>query len=157
MADAAGGFEHAPAFETEPPGGLIHRADDRGRGVMGVQGGGAGGTVFFVRKNSRKLDLFLAPVGVVHVEYLWQPAPADVFDQHRFFFLGRGPFLGVELSQRFDCRDVSLKFLLGSAFAQPVGFGNSIVVEIPRRFFLMTLGYSSDGSRMYFPRTISHA
>ena len=136
MADAAGGFEHAPAFETEPPGGLIHRADDRGCGIMGVQGGGAGGTVFFVRKDFRKLDLFLVPVGVVHVEYLGQPAPTDVFDQHGFFLLGRGPLLGIELSQRFNGRDVSLKLLLGSAFAQPVGFGDTIVVKIFRRVFL---------------------
>ena len=135
MADAAGGFEHAPAFETEPPGGLIHRADDCRRGVMGVQGGGTGGTMLLIGQNFRKLDLFLVPVGVVHVEHLRQPAPTDVFDQHRFFFLGRGPFFGVELLQRFDCRDVPLKFLLGSAFAQPVGFGDAIVVEIFRRVF----------------------
>ncbi len=39
VADAAGGFKHAPAFEAEPPGGTIHRADDGRRGVMGVERG----------------------------------------------------------------------------------------------------------------------
>ena len=109
MADAAGGFEHAPAFEAEPLGGAIHRADDGRRGVMGVEGGGAGGTMFFVRKDFRKPELLLAPVGVVHVEHLGHRAPADVFYERGFFLRRRRAFLGIELPQRFDCRDVLLK------------------------------------------------
>ncbi len=109
VADAAGGFKHAPALESEPLGGAIHRADDGRRGVMGVEGGGAGGTVFFVRKNFRKPELLLAPVGVVHVEHLGHRAPADVFYERGFFLRRRRSFLGIELPQRFDCRDVLLK------------------------------------------------
>ena len=109
VADAAGGFEHAPAFETEPFGGAIHRADDGRRGVMGVEGGGAGGTMFFVRKNFRKPELLFAPVGVVHVEHLGHRAPADVFYKRGFFLRRRRSFLGIELPQRFDCRDVLLE------------------------------------------------
>ena len=52
---------------------------------MGVEGGGAGGTMFLVRQNFGKLDLFLAPARAVHVEHLRHPAPADIFDQHRLF------------------------------------------------------------------------
>ena len=110
VADAAGGFKHAPALEAEAPGGAIHRADDGRRGVMGVEGGGAGGAVFFVRKNFRKPELLLAPVGVVHVEHLGHRAPADVFYERGFFLRRRRSFLGIELPQRFDCRDVFLKF-----------------------------------------------
>ena len=110
MADAEGGFEHAPAFESEPLGGAIHRADDGRRGVMGVEGGRAGGAVFFVGKNFRKPELLFAPVGVVHVEHLGHRAPADVFDERGLFLRRCRPFLGIELPQRFDGRDVPLKF-----------------------------------------------
>ena len=95
VADAAGGFEHAPAFEPELRGGAIHRADDGRRGVMGVESGGAGGAVFFLRKNFRKLELLFAPVGVVHVEHLGQRTPANIFYQCGFFFFRRRAFLGI--------------------------------------------------------------
>jgi hypothetical protein len=34
--------------------------------------------------------------------------------------------------------EILLKLLLRSAFTEPVGFGDSVTVKIPRRFFLMT-------------------
>ena len=52
---------------------------------MGVEGGGAGGAVFFVGQDFGKLDLFLAPVRAVHVEHLGHRTPANVFDQHGLF------------------------------------------------------------------------
>ena len=77
---------------------------------MGVEGGRAGGTVFFIRKNFRKPELLFAPVGVVHVEHLRHRAPADVFYERGLFLRRRRPFLGIELPQHFDGRDVLLKF-----------------------------------------------
>ena len=138
VADAAGGFEHAPAVEAEPLGGAIHRADDGRRGVMGVEGGGAGGTMLFIGQDFRKLDLLLAPVRAVHVEDLGHRAPADVFDERGFFLVCGRAFLGIQRPQRFDRLEVLLKLLLRSAVAQPVGLGDAVVVEILRRFFLMT-------------------
>ena len=79
MADSTRGFKHAPAFEPEPFGGAKHSADDRRCGVVSIEGGGAGGTVFFVGQKFRKLNLLLVPVGIVHVEHLWQRTPADIF------------------------------------------------------------------------------
>ena len=131
------GSSTRPPLKPNRPAALIHRADDSRRSVMGVQGGGAGGTVFLIGQNFRKLDLLLVPVRVVHVEHLGQPAPADIFDQHGFFLLGRRPFLGIERSQRLNRGKVPLKFLFRSAFAQPVGFGDAIIVEIFRRVFLL--------------------
>ena len=108
---------------------------------MGVERGGAGGTMFIVRKNFRKPELFLAPVGVVHVEHLGHRAPADIFYERGFFLRGRRSFLGIELPQRFDCRDVFLELLFWPAVAQAVSVGDAIAVEILRRFFLMAAGY----------------
>ena len=52
---------------------------------MGVEGGGAGGTVFLVRQDFGKLDLFPVPGRAVHVKHLGHRTPADIFDQQRFF------------------------------------------------------------------------
>ena len=79
------GSSTRPPVKAEPLGGAIHRADDGRRGVMGVEGGGAGGTMFFIGQDFRKLDLLLAPVRAVHVEDLGHRAPADVFDERGFF------------------------------------------------------------------------
>ena len=85
MADAAGRFQNGPALKSEPPSGLIHGlGNDRGS-VMGIEGGGANGTMLRVGQDFGKLDLFLAPVGIVHVEHLGHRTPANIFDQQGFF------------------------------------------------------------------------
>ena len=48
VADAEGRFKNSSALKTKPLGGLIHGPNNHRGGVMGVEGGGAGGTMFFV-------------------------------------------------------------------------------------------------------------
>ena len=90
------------ALKTKPLRGLIHGADDHRRGVMGVEGGGAGGTVFLVGQDFRKLDLFLVPVRAVHVKHLGHRTPADIFDQQSFFVRGSRTIFGIKRPQDFD-------------------------------------------------------
>jgi len=81
--------------------------------------------------------LFFAPVGVVPVEHLGQPAPADIFYQSGFFLRRRRPFLGIERPQRLNRGKVPLKFLFRAALTDTVGLGDAIAIEIFWRFFLM--------------------
>ena len=85
MADPAGRFQNLSALKTKTLGRLIHGADDDGRSVVGVDGGGAGGTVFLVRQHFRESDLFVVPACAVHVKHLRHGTPADIFDQQGFF------------------------------------------------------------------------
>src|ERR1019366_5187386 len=88
VANAAGRFQNLSALKTKPLRCLIHGADDNRRGVMGVEGGGAGGTVFLVGQDFRKLDLFPVPGRAVHVKHLGHRTPANIFDQQSFFVRG---------------------------------------------------------------------
>jgi hypothetical protein len=157
MPDAAGGFENTPAVEAESLGGSIHRADDRGRSVVGIERRGSSVLKFFLGEIRLKGGTLLSPFPVVIVEDLGHRAPTDVFDQHRLFLGGRWPFLRIKRAEGFDGFEILLKLLLWPAIPKPIGFRDSIAAEIPRWFFLMAARYSSGGSRMYFSRTISQA
>jgi hypothetical protein len=74
--------------------------------------------------------LFSAPVGILHVEHLGHRAPADIFDQQRFFVPCRRTLFGVERPQDFDGLEILRKFLFGSAFAESVVVGDAIIIGI---------------------------
>ena len=93
--------------------------------------------VFFLGQVCLKRRPLLGPFAVVVVEDLGHRAPTDVFDQHGLFLGGRWSFLRIKCAERFDGFEVLLKLLLWSAFAQPIGFGDAVAVEIPGRFFLL--------------------
>ena len=111
MADAAGRLKNLAALKSEPLRRLIHGADDNRRGIMRVKRGGAGGAMLLVGQNFGKLDLFLAPVGAVHVEHLGHRAPPNGYDERRLFIGRRGAFLGVKQPQDFNRLDVLLELL----------------------------------------------
>jgi hypothetical protein len=97
---------------------------------MGVEGGGAGGTVFLVRQDFRKLDLFPVPGRAIHVKHLGHRTPANIFDQQSFFVRGSRTIFGIKRPQDFDGLEILGKFLLGSAFTEPVIVGDAITVKI---------------------------
>ncbi|HMP83165.1 MAG TPA: hypothetical protein PKA41_10740, partial [Verrucomicrobiota bacterium] len=98
---------------------------------------------------------FLGPFAVVVIKDLGHCTPTNVFDQHRLFFGGRWPLVRIEWAERLDGLEILLKLLLRPAVAQTVGFRDAVAIEIAGRLVLVTARYSSDGSRMYFSRTIS--
>ena len=93
--------------------------------------------MFLVGQNFSKLDLLFSPVGAVHVEHLGHRAPTDIFHERGFFIFCRRTLLGIKRPQRLNGFEILLKLLLRSAFTEPVGFGEAVVVEILRRFFLV--------------------
>jgi hypothetical protein len=112
---------------------------------MGVEGGGAGGTVFLVGQDFGKLDLLLAPVRAVHIEHLGHRAPADVFDQQSLFVRCSRTILGIQRPQDFNRLDVLLELLFETAFTQPVGIGDAVVVKIPGRIVIAAVRLVADG------------
>jgi hypothetical protein len=73
----------------------------------------------------------------VVVEHLRHRAPADVFYKFGLVVVGGGAGLRFETAERLDGGEIPLKLLLRSALAETVGFGDAVVAEVLRRFFLM--------------------
>jgi len=63
--------------------------------------------------------------------------PANVFNERGFFLVRRCSLFGIQHPQRLNGLEIPLKLLLRSALAKTVGFGDAVVAEVLRRFFLM--------------------
>ena len=68
---------------------VVNGADNGGTGVVGVEGGGAGGGVFLRGKCGVQLCKFVFPVILAFIKSVRKAAPADVFGENVLFF-GRG-------------------------------------------------------------------
>src|SRR6266545_7748201 len=75
----------------------IHRPDDGRGGVMGIQGGGAGGSQFLRRKQRLQSLPFGFPLFVPWIKDLRQASPPDVAHENR-------PLVGRHWSSRGFCR-----------------------------------------------------
>ena len=89
VAHAHAGLQDVAGLEAH----ILHRvvdgADNGGAGVVGVEGGGAGGGVFFRGKCGVQLCKFVFPVILAFIKSVRKPAPADIFGENVLFF-GRG-------------------------------------------------------------------
>ena len=89
VAHAHAGLQNIAGLEAH----ILHRvvdgADNGGAGVVGVEGGGAGGGVFFRGKCGVQLCKFVFPVILAFIKSVRKAAPADVFGENVLFF-GRG-------------------------------------------------------------------
>ena len=117
---AAGGFKHVSVLKAHAVQGFIHRPDNDGAGIVGVQGGAARRRIFLVRQKAFELLIFLLPACIFGVECLRQTAPADVFGERFLFLRHRLSVLGFNLLERLDGGNVERILRLCAAFAQMV-------------------------------------
>ena len=89
VAHAHAGLQNVAGLEAHAADSLIDCLDNRGAGVMGVEGGGAGGGVFFRGKCGVQLCKFVFPVILAFIKSIRKAAPADIFGENVLFF-GRG-------------------------------------------------------------------
>ena len=154
VSESAGGLKDATVFETKTVQRRIHRPDDGGRSVMGVEDSGPRGTQFIGLKQSGQLLLLGSPLRGVRRrgEHLRQSAPADIFGDDGFFLRGGRPGLRLNLADRADRREVLAILLFQSTFADAVGVGDPVIARVERDYLAR-----SGGRRMYFSLTSSHA
>ena len=79
IAHAAGRFQNVAGSKSHASNGLIHGADDRRAGVMGVQGRGTGRRIFGLAEQLFEFLIFLFPICILRVKRLRKTAPANVF------------------------------------------------------------------------------
>ena len=134
VAEAQGRLQDATVREPEPLQRRVHGPDDDRRGVMGVEGGGAGGVQFLWAEELLQPLPFSLPLVVPGIEDLGQPAPADVTDQHALLVVRRCAALGLNPLQQFDGSEVVLAIALEGAVAEPVGVGDAVIARVAGRF-----------------------
>ena len=78
VAHAAGGFKHVSVPKAHAVQGFIHRPDNDGAGIVGVQGGAARRRIFLVCQKAFELLVFFRPLRVIPVIGLRDAAPSDV-------------------------------------------------------------------------------
>ena len=115
--DAHGRLQDVAGLEAHVANGFIDCLDNRGTGVVGVQGRCSGRSVFFGRKRRIKLRKFVFPVILAFIKSVRKPAPADVLGEDLLFLRGGVSALGFDLLQGGDCLDVAPEFLLCTACA----------------------------------------
>ena len=120
VAHAAGGFKHVSVPKAHAAQGFIHRPDNDGAGIVGVQGGAARRRIFLVRQKAFELLIFLLPARIFGIKRLRQTAPADVFGERFLFLRRRLSALGFNLLERLDGGNVERILRLCAAFAQMV-------------------------------------
>ena len=100
--------------------GLIDGPDYRGTGVVRVEGGTSGGSIFLRGQQLFQLGIFRSPCGLLRVKGVGQTAPAHIPGKN-FLLLRRCLFSGfLQIFQQLDCRDIGLKLGFRTAFTQVV-------------------------------------
>ena len=120
VAHAAGGFKHVSVPKAHAVQGFIHRPDNDGAGIVGVQGGAARRRIFLVRQKAFELLIFLLPACIFGIKCLRQTAPADVSGEDFLLVRARLPALRFNLLERLDGGNVERILRLCAAFAQMV-------------------------------------
>ena len=132
IAHAAGRFQNVAGSKSHASNGLIHGADDRRAGVMGVQGRGTGRSIFGLAEQLFEFLIFLFPICILRVKRLRKTAPAHIAGKNFLFFRRGGTVLRFQLLQSADGRQIPAIFGFGSALAQMV-VGNVEVFSGRRR------------------------
>ena len=78
VSDAHGRLQNVAGLEAHVSNGFIDCLDNRGTGVVGVQGRCSGRGVFFGRKRRIKLRKFVFPVILAFIKSVRKPAPAHI-------------------------------------------------------------------------------
>ena len=113
-------FQDVAGLKSHAAHSLVNRFDDRRAGVVRVEGGTSGSSVFLRGQQFLQLGIFLAPAFLVGVKGIGKAAPAHI--PRKDFLLFRRCLLGgfLQVFQQLDCLDIGLELSLGAAFAQVI-------------------------------------
>ena len=130
-------LQNIAALEAHAFHGLIDGADHGGAGVVGVEGGGPGRSVFLRGQQLFQFGILRTPCRFVRVKDVRQTAPAHILREQMLFFRGSIAVLLFDLLQRGNRLDVAPELFLRSA-------GPQIIVqdaEVFRRMRLWRHGF----------------
>ena len=106
---------------------------------MGVERGGPRRREFVLGQQLHELGVLLVPILIVRVEDLREAAPTDETHQRGFLLSGGRALLLLDGAQRFDRREIVAEFVFGTAFSQPVGVADAVVVLVAERLLARNL------------------
>ena len=120
IAYTTGRLQDVAGLKSHAAHSLVNRFDDRRAGVVRVEGGTSGSSVFLRGQQFLQLGIFLAPAFLVGVKGIGKAAPAHI--PRKDFLLFRRCLLGgfLQVFQQLDCLDIGLELSLGAAFAQVI-------------------------------------
>ena len=118
VADAHGRLQNVAGLEAHISNRFIDGPDDRGAGVVGVEGGSAGGFIFCWRKGGFQLLILRCPAGFAGIKGIRQTTPAHISGQNFLFLTGCLPSLGFNGFQSCDGIHIPAEFDFGTAHAQ---------------------------------------
>ena len=120
IAHPAGRFQNVAGGKTHAANDLIHGADDRRAGIMGVQGRGAGGSVFGLTEQPFEFLIFLFPICILRVKRLRKAAPAHIAGKNFLLLRRGGTLLRFHLLQSMNRRQIPAILGFGPALTQMV-------------------------------------
>ncbi len=92
IAHTAGRLQNVAGLKSHAAHGFINCFDDRRAGVVGVESGTSGSSVFLRSQQLLQLGIFRSPCFLVRVKGICQPAPAHI--PRKYFLLFRGCLFG---------------------------------------------------------------
>ena len=116
--DAHGRLQNVAGLEAHGSNGFIDCLDNRGAGVVGVEGGGAGGGVFLRGKCGVQLCKFVCPIWLIFIERICQTSPAHITGEDFLLFRAGLQALKFQLLQKIDCRHIRPELGLCAACAE---------------------------------------
>ena len=129
IANAAGGFQYIAFAESHIFQCFVHRLDDGGRGVKGVQRGRPRRVKFLRGQRVQKLPVFIFPGGIIRFKGFLHAAPANIARQSFLFFRRRQPPLRLNAFEQKDGFHVHAEPGLGAARAE-AGVGDMKIVAL---------------------------
>ena len=158
IANAAGGFQDIAFAESHIFQCFVHRLDDGGRGVKGVQRGRPRRVKFLRGQRVQKLPVFIFPGGIIRFKGFLHAAPANIARQRFLFFRRRQPPLRLNAFEQKDGFHVHAEPGLGAARAE-AGVGNMKIVALRFRrrgnlFLLLRTRRKGDDGFNEFERRI---
>ena len=115
--DAHGRLQDVAGLEAHGSNGFIDCLDNRGAGVVGVQRGSSGRSVFFGRKRRIKLRKLVFPVILAFIKSVRKPAPAHIAGENFLLFRRGLCALKLQLFHKIDCRHIRPELRLCAADA----------------------------------------
>ena len=122
-----------PCGKTKPAQRGIHGLDDHRRGVVGVEGGGAGGFQFLGREQLLQPLALLRPLVIPGIENLGQSAPADIADQHALLRRCGAAVVSFDALEQLDGRQVVRHFALSEPEPRQSRIGDAVIVLVAGR------------------------
>ena len=138
VAHAHAGLQNIAGLEAHVLHRVVNGADNGGAGVVGVEGGGAGGGVFLRGKCGVQLCKFVCPIWLIFIERICQTSPAHIAGEDFLLFRAGLQALKFQLLQKIDCRHIRPELGLCAADAQLI-VGDAEVFCVPAKIVLVLL------------------